>query len=61
MEEVAGYHRRTLIETKMRCLRLLDERVMARDLDHQVVVLQVCAAILNRFTRLGMPTTVVML
>ena len=28
-----GYHRRSLVETKMRCLKLLGERVMARGLD----------------------------
>jgi hypothetical protein len=55
-----GYHRRSLVETKMRCFKLLGERVMARDFDRQVAELQVRAAILNRFTRLGTPTTVAM-
>ena len=55
-----GYHRRSLVETKIRCFKLLGERVMARDFDRQVAELQVRAAILNRFTRLGTPTTVVM-
>jgi hypothetical protein len=55
-----GYHRRSLVETKMRCFKLLGERVMARDFDRQVAELQVRAAILNRFTRPGAPTTVVM-
>ena len=54
----SGYHRRSLVETKMRCFKLLSERVMARDFDRQVAELQVRAAILNRFTRLGTPTTV---
>ena len=53
-----GYHRRSLVEIKMRCFKLLGERVMARDFDRQVTELQVRAAILNRFTRLGTPTTV---
>ncbi|EKU83642.1 hypothetical protein HMPREF9710_00821 [Massilia timonae CCUG 45783] len=53
----SGYHRRSLVETKMRCFKLLGERVMARDFDRQVAELQVRAAILNRFTRLGTPTT----
>lgn len=39
--------------TKMRCFKLLGERVMARDFDRQVAELQVRAAVLNRFTRLG--------
>jgi hypothetical protein len=55
-----GYHRRSLVETKMRCFKLLGERVMARDFDRQVAELQVRAAILNRFTRLGIPMTVAM-
>ena len=54
----SGYHRRSLVETKMRCVKLLGERVMARDFDRQVAELQVRAAILNRFTYLGTPTTV---
>jgi chromosome condensin MukBEF MukE localization factor len=37
----------------MRCFKLLGERVMARDFDRQVAELQVRAAVLNRFTRLG--------
>jgi len=54
----SGYHRRNLVETKMRCFKLLGERVMARDFDRQVAELQVRAAVLNRFTRLGTPVTV---
>jgi len=42
----------------MRCVKLLGERVMARDFDRQVAELQVRAAILNRFMCLGTPTTV---
>jgi hypothetical protein len=55
-----GYRRRSLVETKMRCFKLLGERVMARDFDRQVAELQVRAAILNRFTRHGTPMTVPM-
>lgn len=54
----SGYHRRSLVEAKMNCFKRLGERVMARDFERQVVELQVRAAILNRFTRLGTPTTV---
>lgn len=42
----------------MRCVKLMDERVMARDFDRQVAKLQVRVAILNRFTQLGTPETV---
>jgi hypothetical protein len=53
----SGYHRRSLVETKMRCFKLLGERVMARTFARQVVELQVRAAVLNRFTHLGTPVT----
>lgn len=56
----SGYHRRSLVETKMRCFKLLGERVMARDFDRQVAELQVRAAFLNRLTQLGTPVTVTM-
>lgn len=39
-------------------LQALGERVMTRDFDRQVAELQVRAAVLNRFTRLGTPITV---
>ena len=53
----SGYHRRSLAEAKMRCLKLLGERVMSRDFDRQVAELHIRAAILNRFTALGTPET----
>lgn len=52
-----GYHRRSLVEAKMRCFKLLGERVMSRDFDRQVAELQIGAAILNCFTALGTPLT----
>ncbi len=60
MEKWSGYHRRSLVETEMRCFKLLGERIMARDFDRQVAELQVRAAVLNRFRRLGTPITVAM-
>ena len=54
----SGYYRHSLVKTKMRCFKLLCERLMARDFDRQVAEVQVRAAILNRFTQLGPPTTV---
>lgn len=56
----SGYHRRSLVDAKMRCLKLLGERIMARDFDRQVAELHVRAALLNRFTQLGTPVTVAM-
>lgn len=49
-----------LVETKMRCFKLLGERVMAKDFDRRVAELQTSAALLNRFTYLGIAITVVM-
>ena len=56
----SGYHRRSLVETKMRCFKLLGERVNARIFNSQVAELQIRAALLNRFTQLGAPVTVAM-
>ncbi len=56
----SGYHRRSLVETKMRCFKRLGERLMSRDFERQVTEVHIRAAILNRFTRLGRPTTVAM-
>ena len=53
----SDYHRRSRIEAKMRCLKLLGERLMARDFDRQTTELHIRAALLNRFTRLGTPET----
>ena len=55
----SGYHRRSLVETKMHCFKRLGERVMARTFERQVVELHVRVALLKRFTQLGRPTTVV--
>ena len=55
-----GYHRRSLVQTKMHCFKRLGERVMARKFERQVVQLHVRVALLNRFTQLGRPTTVPM-
>jgi len=48
----SGYHRRSLVETKMRCFKLLGERVIARDFDRQVAKLQIRAA---QLTECGSP------
>lgn len=52
-----GYHRRSLVETKMKCIKRLSERVMSRTFERQVNELHIRAAILNRFTELGRPQT----
>ena len=51
----SGYHRRSRVETKMHCVKLLGQRLMARDFDRQVAELQVRIAVLNGYTALGIP------
>ena len=51
----SGYHRRSRVETKMHCVKLLGKRLAARDFDRQVAEFQVCVAVLNGFTALGIP------
>jgi len=53
----SGYHRRSRAETKMRRVKLLGQSLVARDFDRQVAELQVRAAVLNRYTALGIPVT----
>ena len=53
----SGYHRRRRVETKMHCVKLLGQRLMARDFDRQVAELQVRIAVLNGYTALGIPVT----
>ena len=53
----SDYHRRSRAETKMHCVKLLGQRLSARDFDRQVAEFQVRVAVLNRFTALGTPVT----
>ncbi|MGA0543631.1 IS5 family transposase [Neotabrizicola sp. VNH66] len=53
----SGYHRRSRAETKMHCVKLLGQRLSARDFDRQVAEFQVRVAVLNGFTALGTPLT----
>jgi hypothetical protein len=53
----SGCHRRSRVETKMHCIKLLGQRLMARDFDRQVAEFQVRVAVLNGFTALGIPVT----
>ena len=52
------YHRRSRVESKMHCVKLMGQSLMARDFDRQVAEIQVRIAILNRYTALGIPVTV---
>ena len=52
-----GYHRRSCVETKMHCVKLLGQRLVARDFDRQVAELQVRITVLNGYTVLGILVT----
>lgn len=49
-----GYHRRSLVETKMHCFELLGQRVIARTSNRQITELK----ILDRFSQIGTPNTI---
>ncbi|MGX7347073.1 IS5 family transposase [Acetobacter pasteurianus] len=53
----SGYHRRSRVETKMHCIKLLGQRLSARNFDRQITEVHVRIAVLNRFTVLGSPLT----
>lgn len=53
----SGYHRRSRAETKMNCMKLLGQKLMAHDFDRQTAEVHVRIAILNQFTALGIPVT----
>lgn len=53
----SGYHRRSRAETKMHCVKLLGQHLMARDFDRQVAEFQVRVAVMNGYTALGIPVT----
>jgi hypothetical protein len=55
--QVTGYHRRSRVETKMHCLKLMGQSLMARDFDRQVAEIQIRIAVLNHYTVLGIPVT----
>ena len=56
----SGYHRRSLVETKMYCIKLLGEKLMARSFPSQVNEIHARVALLNKFTEIGRPHTQVM-
>ena len=60
-KRLTGYHRRSRVETKMNCVKLLGQGLMAREFDRQVAELHVRIDALNRFTKLGTPKTIAVL
>ncbi len=53
----SGYHRRSLVETKMHCIKLLGDKLSARHFSIQVNEIHAHIAVLNKFTELGRPHT----
>lgn len=53
----SGYHRRSRAETKMHCVKLLGQRLSARDFNRQLAEFQIRVAVLNACTALGIPVT----
>ena len=53
----SGYDRRSLVETKMHCIKLLGDKLSARSFDSQVNEIHARVAVPNRFTELGRPLT----
>lgn len=54
----SGDHRRSRVEAKRNCIKLLGQSLMARDFDRQVAELQVRIVVLSGYTALGIPVTV---
>ena len=48
-----GYHTRSRVEAKMRCLKAFGERIAARDPDRQTAEIHIRVALVNRFNALG--------
>ena len=53
----SGYHLRSLVETKMHCIKLLGDKLSARNFESQVNEIHARVAVLNKFTELGRPRT----
>lgn len=49
----SGYHARSRIEARMRCLKAFGERIASRDPDRQTAEVQIRVALMNRFNALG--------
>lgn len=49
----SGYHVRSRIEARMRCLKAFAERIASRDPDRQTAEIQIRVALMNRFNALG--------
>ena len=57
MKKKCGYHRRSLVETKMHCIKLLGDKLSARNFQSEVNEIHARVAVLNKLTELGRPHT----
>ena len=48
-----GYHTRSRVEAKMRCLKAFGDRIAARDPDRQTAEIHIRVALMNRFNAFG--------
>ncbi len=53
----SGYHRRSLVETKMHRIKLLGDKLSTRHFSSQVNEIHARIAVLNKLTELGRPHT----
>ncbi len=52
-KRLTGYHARSRVEAKMRCLKAFGERIASRDPDRQAAEIHTRIALMNRFSALG--------
>ena len=53
----SGYHSRSLVETKLHCIKLLCDKLSLINFDSQVIEIHARIAVLNKFTELGQAHT----
>ena len=55
----SGYYLRSLVETKMHCIKLLGDKLSAKNFQSQVNEVHARVAVLNKFMELGRPNTLI--
>ncbi|MDI9725773.1 IS5/IS1182 family transposase, partial [Acinetobacter baumannii] len=53
----SSYQRRSLVETKMHCIKLLGDKLTRSSFSRQVNEIHARIAVLNKYTELGRPHT----
>ena len=52
-----GYHHRSRVLTKMHCMKVPGQRLIAWELNRQVAEVEVRIAVMNGYTAIGIPIT----